>query len=103
MKKQTIKLNEAQLQRVIKESVKRVLSESSDSVTPQPFGNDDDMGYVRLDEDDSYFKKYHPWRYCQGCNTVNGLIQWANAYASDFAEGKYSIINLLRDLYWMSL
>ena len=103
MKKQTIRLNESQLNRIIKESVKRVLSESSDSVAPQPFGNDDDMGYVGSDENELYFKKYYPWRYYPGCKTVSGLIQWANACVMDFEEGKYSIKNFLRDLYWMVL
>ena len=99
MIKNRIRLTESQLHKVIKESVKRVLSESSDSVAPQPFGNDDYMDYV--EPNDSFFKKHHPWRNNPDCKSLEGLIEWGYACAKDFADGKYSIINYLSDLYRM--
>lgn len=96
-----VRLTESQLHQVIKKSVSKVLKESSDSVATQPFGRDEDMMYGG-DNNDSFFRKHHPWRNNPDCSTLEGLIEWGYVSAREFEEGKLSIRNYLADLYRMA-
>ncbi|MCF0243953.1 MAG: hypothetical protein HUK06_04190 [Bacteroidaceae bacterium] len=103
MNKRTIRLTESQLHNLIKESVKKVLRESSDSVSPQPFGRAEDAYSTASDEDEARHRafraKYYPWDNWPDAQTLEGLITIAYHLRSDFDSGKYSYNHLISDLY----
>lgn len=93
-----IRLTEGDLRRIVSKSVKRVLRESIDSVSPDPFGTNTDEYHEQSQKDAMFFDKLYPWRKNPDCNTVDGLIAWGAACARDFESGKLSIRNFLNDL-----
>ena len=106
MRRNTIRLTESRLRGMIHEAVKSVLRESSDSVNSQPFGRPEDDTYVPSEEEiragNKFFSEHCPWRQWPECETLEGLISWAYHNDREFANGDYSIVWLLYDLYHMS-
>ena len=98
-KKKKIRLTESQLHNLIKRSVKNVLLESSDSVSPQPY--DGDSSYFPSEEElkrsDEFHKRTHPWRYMTEFK-LNKLIELGYFSRDKFESGEWSITNFLSDL-----
>lgn len=101
--KQRIRLTESDLHKVIKESVRRVLKESIDSVNIDPYGTDAESYHSPSDDEikkaEAFDKKYRTWRNNPDCRTLEGLIEWGYYNRRNFTNGKYSIDNFLCDLY----
>ncbi len=96
--KQTIKLRESELKRMIAESVKRVLRESIDSVSPDPYGTDADSYHTPTQDDDTFLNKHCPWRQNSDCSTVEGMVEWGLYNSRRFENGELSIRNYFGDL-----
>ena len=104
MNKKLISLTESDLHRIVKESVNRVLRESSDSVSPQAFGRPEDTMFDGASEEEyaegeKFMQKAHPWRYNINCIDLASTIEMGLHLFRGFEEGKYSIKNFLSDLY----
>ena len=98
-KKQVIRLNESQLRRIVSESVKRVLRESSDSINPQPFGRPEDTMYDGGDADDEYLRQTNPWMYTPAWDEgLESLIELGMHCSKKFESGEWNIHNFLCDL-----
>ena len=99
MNKRRIRLAETQLHHLIKESVRKVLMESADSVSQQPF--DGDSSYSPSEEElkrsDEFHRRTHPWRYMTEFN-INKLIELGYFSRKKFESGEWSITNFLKDL-----
>lgn len=97
------KINESQLRKIVAESVKRVLKESADSVSPQPF--DGYSSYSSSEDEirsaEEFYAKNCPWRKWPNAQTIEGLITCAYHLRNDFDSGKYSYNHLICDLYHM--
>lgn len=100
--KRTIRLNEKDLHRIISESVKRMLGESIDSVSPDPFGTNADSYHSPSTEElrkgREFDNKHCPWRNNPNCQTLEDMIEWGCYVAGDFESGKLNIRNFLSDL-----
>ena len=96
--KRTIKLRESELKQMIAESVRRVLRESIDSISPDPYGTDADSYHTPTQDDDTFLNKHCPWRQNPDCSTVEGMVEWGLYNSRRFENGKLSIRNYFGDL-----
>lgn len=103
MANNTIKFTESQLQRAIKESINKIMKESVDSVSPDPFV--DNGTYSPSDDEikksEEFYAKHCPWRKWPDAQTLEGLITCAYNLRHEFDSGKYSYNHLICDLYNM--
>ena len=100
--KQTIRLNESDLHRFVRESVRRVLRESIDSVSPDPYGTEAENYHEPTQDEMETSYKYCPWRQNPDCSTVEGMIEWGLHCSREFENGKLSIRNFFGDLNRMA-
>ena len=103
MNKKLIRLTESDLHRIIKQSVNKVLKESSDSVNAQPFGRPEDTMFdgasgEEYRKGEEFMRKNHPWRYNINCRDLASTIEMGMHLSDGFESGKYSIRNFLSDL-----